>query len=142
MNSLSQSTAQGLQPSPSRHGLFPHPDSNVMRDGLLVLSCASPTTVLNSPQRLKPSPVVHHSMQSSHLQLKITRIKFPYSTTHHGSHGSPDLCSSNAFSLFYFKSRWWTETNITSRSVSVHFRKTAALNTRIQSKSPLNFNTL
>lgn len=98
MNSLSQSTAQGLQPSPSRHGLFPHPDSNVMRDGLLVLSCASPTTVLNSPQRLKPSPVVHHSMQSSHLQLKITRIKFPYSTTHHGSHGSPDLCSSNAFS--------------------------------------------
>lgn len=45
-----------------------------------------------------------------------------------------------SLSLFYFKSRWWTETNITSRSANVHFRKTAALNARIQSKSPLNFN--
>lgn len=44
--------------------------------------------------------------------------------------------------LFYFKSRWWTETKITSRSTSVPFRKTTALNTRIQSKSPLNLNIL
>ena len=67
LNSLSQSTAWGLHHSPSRHGLFPHPDSNVMGDRLLVFSCASPTTVLSSQQGLKPSPVLHHSMQSSRL---------------------------------------------------------------------------
>lgn len=86
--------------------------------------CCTHSKCSNLPQQFI------QSMLPSSPEVKIiTRNKFPYSTTHHGSQNFPSLLFQCLLLLYFAVSRWYTETKNKFKSVSVYFMEKMSLST-------------